>query len=120
MQFNIMKAVIKFQAVISMLLLSLSQCVIAGQSLLGHWACHHGNDSHSLRFISANQLNYDGEVSNYMLMFGAVVVEDDEGIVSYPINLQEDELTITNPDGSITQYQRGRGEPKGTARFARM
>ena len=108
-----MKAVIKFQAVISMLLLSLSQCVIAGQSLLGHWACHHGNDSHSLRFISANQLNYDGEVSNYMLMFGAVVVEDDEGVVSYPINLQEDELTISNPDGSITQCQRGRGEPKG-------
>lgn len=109
-----MKAVIKFKEVLTTLLLLASQCVIAEQSILGHWDCRHGNERHSLQFVSANQLKLDGEISNYMLMFNAVVVEEDGGIVTYPINLQGGNLTITNPDASITRCKRGRGEPKKT------
>jgi len=107
-----MRDVIKFKLVLTTLLLLTNQCAFADQSLLGHWDCRHSNEHHSLQFVSANQLKLDSEISNYMLMFNVLMVEEDEGIVSYPIKLQGDNLTITNPDASITQCNRGRGEPK--------
>ena len=110
-----MRAVVRFKVLSSVLLLLGSQFAIADQSLLGYWDCRHGNERHSLQFISANQLKFDGDVSSYMLMFNALIVEEDGGIVSYPINLQGNNLTVTNPDASITRCKRGRAEPKEPA-----
>lgn len=107
-----MKSATIFKLVLTTLLLLTNQRAAADQSLLGHWDCQHGNQRHSLQFVSANQLKLDGEVSSYMLMFNALVVEEDGSMVSYPIKLQGDHLKITNPDTSITQCNRGLGESK--------
>ncbi len=101
------------RCLVTLFFLFANTAVYAGEGLLGHWSCVHANQNHALQFISASQLRFDGEVSNYMLMFGALVVEEEGEIVSYPLNLQGDALTITNPDGSLTRCKRGRAEPKG-------
>lgn len=108
---EVLKLVNKSRVVLITLMLFASQPVISGQALLGHWDCMHGNERHSLQFISANQLRFDGEISSYMLMFNSLVVEEDGGIVSYPVELQGDSLTVTNPDASVTRCKRGRGAP---------
>jgi hypothetical protein len=79
------------------------------------WDCAHGNERHSLKFISANQLRFDGEISSDMLRFIALVVEEEGGIVSYPFRLQGDSLTVTNPYASITRCSRERDVPGESA-----
>ena len=106
-----MKYFIWFPATAVILLLTLNSNAFADQGLLGHWSCTHQNASHSLEFISDDQLRFDGEVSNYMMMFGSILVEEDGEIVTYAVNQQHDDLTIVNPDGSITECKRGRLTP---------
>jgi hypothetical protein len=106
-----MKGFITLPALASILLLIFIPNAFADQGLPGHWSCTHNNNRHSLEFISANQLRFDGAVSNYMMMFGSMLVEEDGEVVAYALNQQKDDLVITNPDGSITRCKRGRAEP---------
>ena len=107
----VMKGFVRFPAPAAVLLLIVNSTTFADQGLMGHWSCTHQNASHSLEFMSANQLRFDGEVINYLKMFGSILVEEDVGIVNYSVNQQQDDLAIVNPDGSITQCKRGRLAP---------
>ncbi len=79
----------------------------ADSGLLGHWACNGG--ATRLNFSGPNTLIFDGERSSYQLMPNTIVVQEEYGMVSYPYQLNGEQLAIQFPDGSLLQCDRARG-----------
>lgn len=73
-------------------------------SLIGSWKDSQG--LYTLVFLSNTELEFNGEVSTYTLVSGAVRVDEDFEKVDYPYKLNGDKLVITFPDGSVIEFNR--------------
>ncbi len=75
-------------------------------SLLGTWESRSELGVISLIFHNANQLEFDGEWTNYTLVSGAIRITEDYEYLDYPYTLEGDMLTISFPEGYQLQFQR--------------
>ncbi|WP_028862833.1 hypothetical protein [Psychromonas aquimarina] len=83
--------------------------------LKGSWQCSLGNESHQLIFKSSNLLTLNGEAYPCQIAPGVIYVQEEEGVISYFYALQGPKLIIANPDGSVSQCQRGKAKKPGKA-----
>lgn len=82
-------------------------------TLMGQWRCQTPQGAAQLSFLSDRELSYNGERSPYQLGKGVIRVPGDWGPQEYGYAVNGDQLTVTNPDGSITQCQRQQGGVAG-------
>ena len=78
-------------------------------TLMGQWRCQTPQGMAQLSFVSDRELIYNGERSEYQLAPGKIRVPGDWGPQEYGYAVNGDQLTVTNPDGSVTQCQRQQG-----------
>jgi len=69
-------------------------------TLSGRWLFQNQQGQLVLEFLSANQLSFNGETTQYQLKEGVIQAMGDYGWIDYPYNLIQGTLTITFPDGS--------------------
>jgi hypothetical protein len=73
-------------------------------TLSGKWLFQNQQGQLVLEFISANQLSFNGETTQYQLKEGIIQAKGDYGWIDYPYNLSQGILTITFPDGSSLPF----------------
>ncbi|MFC1766701.1 hypothetical protein ACFL6U_32070, partial [Planctomycetota bacterium] len=100
-------AITSLSFLLALTLLSNTLVAATAADLQGTWECQEAYESHSLRFISANQLEFDGEVLAYEIQANALVV-DYEG---YPYRFEGDTLTLTI-EGSDYRFKRVAAKPQ--------
>jgi len=71
-----------------------------GSSLSGRWVFQNQQGQLVLEFLSANQLSFNGETTQYQLKEGVIQAMGDYGWIDYPYTLNQGTLTITFPDGT--------------------
>jgi len=76
------------------------------QTLSGRWVCHTENGDVSLNFISANQLNFNGDTAGYSSTADKIFVQADGRTITYPYVFNDKGLLITFPDGIRAQFVR--------------
>jgi hypothetical protein len=59
-----------------------------------------------LEFLSASQLSFNGESTQYQLKEGVIQAMGDYGWIDYPYTLNQGTLTITFPDGTQIPFTR--------------
>lgn len=69
-------------------------------ALSGKWLSQNPQGQLVLEFLSANQLSFNGESTQYQLKEGVIQAMGDYGWIDYPYTLIQGTLTITFPDGS--------------------
>ena len=69
-------------------------------TLSGRWLFQNQQGQLVLEFLSANQLSFNGETTQYQLKEGVIQAMGDYGWIDYPYTLIQGTLTITFPDGS--------------------
>ena len=69
-------------------------------TLSGKWLFQTQQGQLVLEFLSANQLSFNGETTQYQLKEGVIQAMGDYGWIDYPYTLIQETLTITFPDGS--------------------
>lgn len=79
---------------------------LASNPLLGCWQCRTQAGAVLLEFRSENLLLFAGEPARYLLVPGALRVEEAYGLVDYPYQLSGDRLLILFPDGQRVQCTR--------------
>lgn len=90
-----------FSVLLFVLLDFFAQPSEAADHLLGSWQCRSGTQALSLEFQSENLLIFQGEPAGYVLMPGAIRVQQGSGVVDYPYTLQGKALSIRFPDGQV-------------------
>jgi hypothetical protein len=75
-------------------------------SLSGRWMFRNQQGQLNLEFISANQLSFNGETTQYQLKEGIIQAMGDYGWIDYPYELVNGTLTITFPDGTKIPFTR--------------
>ena len=68
--------------------------------LSGRWLFQNQQGQLVLEFLSASQLSFNGETTQYQLKEGIIQAQGDYGWIDYPYTLNQEILTITFPDGS--------------------
>jgi hypothetical protein len=68
--------------------------------LAGKWLFQNQQGQLVLEFMSASQLSFNGETTQYQLKEGIIQAQGDYGWIDYPYTLNNGILTITFPDGS--------------------
>jgi hypothetical protein len=68
--------------------------------LSGRWVFRNQQGQLVLEFLSANQLSFNGETTQYQLKEGVIQAQGDYGWIDYPYTLIQGVLTVTFPDGS--------------------
>lgn len=81
----------------------------AQETLLGRWVCHTKNGDVNLNFISANQLNFNGDTAYYSSTRDKITVQADGQTLSYPYYFSEKGLVITFPEGIKALFVRDTG-----------
>lgn len=69
-------------------------------TLSGRWLYQSPQGQLVLEFLSANQLTFNGETTQYQLKEGIIQAMGDYGWIDYPYTLSQGTLTVTFPDGS--------------------
>jgi hypothetical protein len=69
-------------------------------TLSGRWLYQSPQGQLVLEFLSANQLTFNGETTQYQLKEGIIQAMGDYGWIDYPYALNQGTLTVTFPDGS--------------------
>jgi hypothetical protein len=77
-----------------------------GSTLSGKWIFQNQQGQLVLEFLSANQLSFNGEETQYQLKEGVIQAMGDYGWIDYPYTLSQGTLTITFPDGSRFPFTR--------------
>jgi len=89
-------------------------------SFSGRWLFQNQQGQLVLEFLSASQLTFNGETTQYQLREGIIQAQGEYGWVDYPYTLNEGILTVTFPDGtqipftktsSANTSQQGTGQP---------
>lgn len=80
------------------------------EKLTGVWTCYVDDETHSLKFLSATQLEFDGEVKPYTLKPGVVEVDYE----TYPYRFEGDTLVVT-ADGREIRWTRVAKAKPGTS-----
>lgn len=75
-------------------------------ALSGKWLFQSQQGQLVLEFLSANQLSFNGETTQYQLKEGIIQAQGDYGWIDYPYTLNQGILTITFPDGSRFPFTR--------------
>jgi hypothetical protein len=84
--------------------------------LSGSWSCQTGEGMARLEFLSASQLSFNGERSQYTLGSGAIRVMEEWGPAEYRYQMSGNDLAITAPDGSSMRCNReAQGQGRGAA-----
>ena len=69
-------------------------------TLSGKWLFQNQQVQLILEFLSASQLTFNGESTQYQLKQGVIQAMGDNGWIDYPYTLNQGTLTITFPDGT--------------------
>jgi hypothetical protein len=69
-------------------------------TLSGKWSFQNQQGQLVLEFLSANQLSFNGEITQYQVKEGVIQAMGDYGWIDYPYTMSQGTLTITFPDGS--------------------
>lgn len=77
-----------------------------GSSLSGKWLFQNQQGQLVLEFISANQLTFNGETTQYQLKEGVIQAMGEYGWIDYPYTINQGTLTITFPDGTQLPFTR--------------
>ena len=77
-----------------------------GSALSGKWLFQNQQGQLVLEFISANQLTFNGETTQYQLKEGVIQAMGEYGWIDYPYTLNQGTLTITFPDGTMLPFTR--------------
>lgn len=83
------------------------------QDLLGSWQCMTANGIIPIIFRSQNQLLFNGESASYMLVPGAIRIQENNGLVDYPYKLEDARLSIGLSDGRVIRCARGEAAQQG-------
>ena len=75
-------------------------------TLSGRWLFQNQQGQLVLEFLSANQLSFNGETTQYQLKEGVIQTKGDYGWIDYPYTLVQETLTITFPDGTRFPFTR--------------
>ena len=75
-------------------------------ALSGKWLFQSQQGQMILEFLSASQLSFNGETTQYQLKEGVIQAMGDLGWIDYPYTLSQGTLTITFPDGSRFPFTR--------------
>jgi hypothetical protein len=75
-------------------------------TLSGRWLFRNQQGELVLEFLSASQLSFNGEKTQYQLKDGVIQAMGDYGWIDYPYTLSQGTLTITFPDGTILPFKR--------------
>ncbi len=75
-------------------------------TLSGRWLFQNQQGQLVLEFLSANQLSFNGETTQYQLKEGVIQAMGDYGWIDYPYTLSQGTLTITFPDGTRIPFTR--------------
>ena len=75
-------------------------------TLSGRWLFQNQQGQLVLEFLSANQLSFNGETTQYQLKEGVIQAMGDYGWIDYPYTLNQGTLTITFPDGTRLPFTR--------------
>ena len=69
-------------------------------TLSGRWLFQSQQGQLTLEFLSANQVYFNGETTQYQLKEGIIQAMGDYGWIDYPYSLNQGTLIITFPDGT--------------------
>ncbi|MCX6253916.1 MAG: hypothetical protein NTV31_05495 [Bacteroidia bacterium] len=75
-------------------------------TLSGKWLFQNQQGQLVLEFLSANQLSFNGETTQYQLKEGVIQAMGDYGWIDYPYTLSQGTLSITFPDGTRLPFTR--------------
>jgi hypothetical protein len=75
-------------------------------TLSGRWLFQSQQGQLVLEFLSANQLTFNGETTQYQLKEGIIQAMGDNGWIDYPYTLSQGSLTVTFPDGTRLPFTR--------------
>jgi len=75
-------------------------------TLSGKWLFQSQQGQLVLEFLSANQLSFNGEKTQYQLKDGIIQAMGDYGWIDYPYTLSQGTLTLTFPDGTRIPFTR--------------
>jgi hypothetical protein len=75
-------------------------------NLSGKWLFRNEQGQLVLEFLSASQLSFNGESTQYQLKEGVIQAMGDYGWIDYPFTLSQGTLTITFPDGTRLPFTR--------------
>lgn len=75
-------------------------------TLSGRWLFQNQQGQIVLEFLSANQLTFNGETTQYQLKEGIIQAMGDYGWIDYPYILSQGMLTVTFPDGTRLPFSR--------------
>jgi frataxin-like iron-binding protein CyaY len=75
-------------------------------SLSGKWVFSNQQGQLVLEFLSAGQLTFNGETTQYQLKEGIIQALGDAGWIDYPYTLSQGVLTITFPDGTKIPFSK--------------
>jgi len=75
-------------------------------SLSGKWLFQNQQGQLVLEFLSASQLTFNGETTQYQLKEGIIQAMGDYGWIDYPYTLNQGTLTLTFPDGTMVPFTR--------------
>ncbi len=75
-------------------------------TLSGKWLFQNQQGQLVLEFLSASQLSFNGESTQYQLKEGVIQTMGDYGWIDYPYTLNQGTLTITFPDGTQIPFAR--------------
>ena len=79
------------------------------QTLTGRWLFSTQQGELLLEFLSASQLTFNGESTQYQLQPGIIQAMGDNGWINYPYKFSEGKLIITFPDGTQIPFVRNTG-----------
>jgi hypothetical protein len=80
-------------------------------TLSGRWLFQSQQGQLVLEFLSANQLTFNGETTQYQLKEGVIQAMGDYGWIDYPYTLSQGTLTLTFPDGTRLPFTRSSSTP---------
>lgn len=75
-------------------------------TLSGKWLFQNQQGQLVLEFLSASQLSFNGEITQYQLKEGTIQAMGDYGWIDYPYSINQGTLTITFPDGTRLPFTR--------------
>lgn len=75
-------------------------------ALSGRWLFQNQQGQLVLEFLSASQLTFNGETTQYQIKEGIIQAMGDNGWIDYPYTLSNGTLTITFPDGTLLPFTR--------------
>lgn len=89
-------------------------------TLSGRWSFQSQQGQLVLEFLSAGQLSFNGETTQYQLKEGVIQAMGENGWIDYPYTLNQGVLTITFPEGIQIPFTRSTTPAPGQQYFGQQ